>query len=151
MTRWPSRCSRVRIPTSSPGRRRSAGYTGSFTQPALPDVIAVGDSGPRPDDFRPEVEMVLEFIQRVWNDRELEKVDDFLDPRPGAAHRRSTARSSGPRDTDAQLLRMIRPFPAGQFEVRDVATNSDPRYAGLRIAVLWKFSGTTTAPPTSVR
>ena len=47
--------------------------------PAGPaDVIAVGDSGPRPDDFRPEVEMVLEFIQRVWNDRDLEKVDDFF-------------------------------------------------------------------------
>ena len=35
------------------------GYTGSMTTPAPPDVITVGDSGPRPHDFRPEVELVL--------------------------------------------------------------------------------------------
>ena len=41
-------------------------------------MIAAGDSGPRPDDHRAEVEMVLEFIQRVWNDRDLEKVEIFM-------------------------------------------------------------------------
>jgi predicted ester cyclase len=116
------------------------GYVGSFTQPAQPDVIAVGDSGPRPDDFRPEVEMVLEFIQRVWNDRELEKVDDFWirDLVLHTVGHRTIIRPEGYRRA---LLRLIRPFPAGQFEVRDVQTNFDPRYAGLRIAVLWKLSG----------
>src|SRR5918994_1935034 len=54
------------------------GYVGSFVEPVQADVIAAGDSGPRPDDFRPEVEMVLEFIQQVWNDRNLEKVKDFM-------------------------------------------------------------------------
>ena len=39
------------------------------------------------------------------------------------------------------LLRMIRPFPTGQFAIRDVATNYSERYAGLRIAVTWVFSG----------
>ncbi len=116
------------------------GYVGSFTQPAQPDVTAVGDSGPRPDDFRPEVEMVLEFIQRVWNDRELEKVDDFWirDLVLHTVGHRTIIRPEGYRRA---LLRLIRPFPAGQFEVRDVQTNFDPRYAGLRIAVLWKLSG----------
>jgi predicted ester cyclase len=116
------------------------GYVGSFTQPAQPDVISTGDSGPRPDDFRPEVEMVLEFIQRVWNDRDLEKVDDFW-VRDLVLHtvgHRTIIRPEGYRRA---LLRMVRPFPAGQFEVRDVQTNDDPRYGGLRIAVLWKFSG----------
>ena len=65
------------------------------------DVIAAGDSGPRPDDFRAEVELVLDFIQRVWNDRDLEKVDDFMRPRPGAADHRLPDRSSGPRATAA--------------------------------------------------
>jgi len=116
------------------------GYVGSFTQPAQPDVIAVGDSGPRPDDFRPELEMVLEFIQRVWNDRELEKVDDFWirDLMLHTVGHRTIIRPEGYRRA---LLRLIRPFPAGQFEVRDVQTNFEPRYAGLRIAVLWKLSG----------
>src|SRR3712207_1258322 len=39
------------------------------------------------------------------------------------------------------LLQMIRPFPAGRFEVRDVVTNHAERYAGLRIAVTWVFKG----------
>ena len=54
------------------------GYVGSFVEPAQPDIIAAGDSGPRPDAFRPEVDMVLEFIERVWNDRDLEKLRDFM-------------------------------------------------------------------------
>ena len=116
------------------------GYVGSFTQPAQPDVISAGDSGARPDDFRPEVEMVLEFIQRVWNDRDLEKVDDFWirDLVLHTVGHRTIIRPEGYRRA---LLRMVRPFPAGQFEVRDVQTNDDHRYGGLRIAVLWKFSG----------
>ncbi len=116
------------------------GYTGSFTQPAPSDVIAAGDSGPRPDDFRPEVELVLDLIQRVWNDRDLEKVADFFvrDLVLQTVGNKTVIRPEGYR---RQLLGMLRPFPGGQFEVRDVATNSDVRYAGLRIAVAWKFSG----------
>ena len=117
-----------------------AGYTGSFTQPAPTDVIAVGDSGPRPDDFRAEVELVLDLIQRVWNDRDLEKVDDFF-VRDLVLQTIGNATIIRPEGYRRQLLKMLRPFPGGQFEVRDVATNSDVRYAGLRIAVAWKFSG----------
>ncbi len=36
---------------------------------------------------------------------------------------------------------MLRPFPTGHFEIRDVAANDNPRYAGLRIAVTWVFKG----------
>ena len=116
------------------------GYTGSFTQPAPTDVIAVGDSGPRADDHRPEVEMVLDLIQRVWNDRDLEKVDDFF-VRDLVLQTIGNATIIRPEGYRRRLLKMLRPFPGGQFEVRDVATNSDVRYAGLRIAVTWKFSG----------
>jgi predicted ester cyclase len=117
-----------------------AGYTGSFTQPAPADVVSVGDSGPRPDDNRGEVEMVLDLIQRVWNDRDLEKVEDFF-VRDLVLQTIGSATIIRPEGYRRQLLKMIRPFPAGQFEVRDVATNSHPRYAGLRIAVVWKFTG----------
>ncbi|HEU5486028.1 MAG TPA: ester cyclase [Microlunatus sp.] len=122
------------------------GYTGSFTQPAQPDVIAAGDSGPRPDDFRPEVELVLEFIDRVWNGRDLEKVDDFW-IRDLVLHTIGNRTITRPEGYRRALLRMVRPFPAGQFEVRDIQTNSDPRYAGLRIAVLWKFTGSYNGTP----
>jgi hypothetical protein len=49
------------------------------------------------------------------------------------------------------MLTMLALFPTRQFEVRDVATNFAARYAGLRIAVLWKFVGATAARRTSVR
>ncbi len=120
--------------------RAFPGYTGSFVEPPPADVIAVGDSGPRPDDYRPEVEMVLDFIQQVWNDRDLEKVDDFMirDLTLHTVGYRTVTRPEGYR---RNLLKMLQPFPGGQFEVRDVQTNFDNRYAGLRVAVMWKFSG----------
>jgi predicted ester cyclase len=116
------------------------GYTGSMTQPAPADVIAAGDSGPRPDDHRSEVEMVLEFIEEVWNLRGLEKVEDFM-VRDLVLHTVGYRTIIRPEGYRRALLRMIRPFPAGQFQVRDVVTNHDNRYAGLRVAVTWKLSG----------
>jgi predicted ester cyclase len=116
------------------------GYTGSMTQPAPADVIRAGDSGPRPDDYRAEVDLVLEFIERVWNDRDLDQVETFMirDLVLETIDHRTVIRPEGYRRA---LLRMIRPFPAGQFAIRDVATNYSERYAGLRIAVTWVFSG----------
>ena len=103
-------------------------------------MIVAGDSGPRPDELPAEVEMVLEFIERVWNDRDLEKVADFMmrDLTLHTVDYRTFIRPEGYRRS---LLRMLRPFPGGRFEVRDIATNYAERYAGLRIAVTWKFCG----------
>jgi predicted ester cyclase len=116
------------------------GYTGSMTEPPPADVITAGDSGPRPDEYRAEVELVLDFIQRVWNDRDLDQVETFMirDLVLETIDHRTVIRPEGYRRA---LLRMIRPFPTGQFAIRDVATNYSERYAGLRIAVTWVFSG----------
>ena len=43
-----------------------------------PTFSREGDSGPRPDDYRPECEMVLEFIDEVWNHRDLNRSTDFM-------------------------------------------------------------------------
>ena len=114
-------------------------------------MIRAGDSGPRPDDYRPEVELVLDFIQRVWNDRDLDKVDDFMisDLVLDDIDHRTVIRPEGYRRA---LLRMLRPFPTGQFAIRDVATNYSRavrRPAHRRL--LGVLPATTTAPPTSVR
>jgi predicted ester cyclase len=116
------------------------GYSGSMTAPAPVDVLAVGDSGPRPDDFRSEAQMVLEFIERVWNGRDLNLVEHFWvrDLMLHTVGYRTILRPEGYRRA---LLQLIRPFPAGRFEVRDVVTNYAERYAGLRIAVTWVFKG----------
>ena len=122
------------------------GYSGTFTQPAPDDVLACGDSGPRPDDHRLEVEMVLEFIDRVWNSHDLEKVQDFMvrDLMLHTIGYRTVIRPEGYRRA---LLKMLQPFPTGQFEVRDVVTNYSERYAGLRVAVTWKFRGRYNGRP----
>ena len=39
------------------------------------------------------------------------------------------------------LLRFLRAFPGGAFEIRDVVTHHAERYAGTRVAVTWLFSG----------
>ena len=75
--------------------------------------------------------MVLEFIEQVWNDRDLNKVTDFWSA-TWSCTPSATARSSGPRATGARCCGLVRPFPAGQFEVRDVA--DQPRRALRRPA-----------------
>ena len=116
------------------------GYSGSMTTPAPANVLAVGDSGERPDDHRAEAQMVLEFIDRVWNGRDLNAVEQYWirDLVLQTVGYRTWIRPEGYRRA---LLHMIRPFPGGKFEVRDVVTNDDPRYAGLRVAVTWVFRG----------
>jgi predicted ester cyclase len=122
------------------------GYTGSWTESAPADPIAQGDSGPRPDQHRSEVETVLEMIQTVWNDRDLQKVESFF-------HRDLVLLTVGnrlvirPEGYRRALLRFLESFPAGQFEIRDIQTNYDVRYAGLRVAVTWKFVGAYIGKP----
>ena len=121
-------------------RKAFAGFRGSMAEAPPADVLAVGGSGPRPDQFRPEVEMVLQFIDEVWNGRELDRVQDswIRDLVLNTIDDRTIVRPEGYRRA---LLRMLRPFPEGTFDIRDVAANDSPRYAGLRVAVTWKFTG----------
>ena len=120
----------------SPARRRAV---------AAPSPGS-GDSGPRPDDYRPECELVLDFIDQVWNQRSLAQVHNFMirDLVLQTVGDRTVIRPDG---YQRSMLSMLAPVPTGQFEVRDVATNFAARYAGLRIAVLWKFVGRYDGAP----
>ncbi len=122
------------------------GYTGSFTQPAPTDPVSAGDSGARPDEHRAEVELVCEFIDRVWNGRRLDQVEQFTvrDLTLHTVGYRTVLRPEGYRRA---LLRLLAPFPGGTFQVRDLATNFDNRYGGLRIAVTWKLTGLYNGRP----
>ena len=122
------------------------GYQGSFLEPAKPDVLLEGDSGPRPDDYRPECELVLEFIDEVWNKHNLQRTHHFME-RDVFLHTigdRTVIRRDRYQE---DLLGLISSFPEGQFEVRDVQTNYAERYSGLRIAVMWKLSGSYSGVP----
>lgn len=116
------------------------GFSGGFAGPPAPDITRSGDSGPRPDDHRGEVELVLEFLQRVWNDRDLDQVQNYAvrDLVLQTVADKTVIRPEGYRRS---LLSLLRSFPAAQFEFRDVATNVSARHGGLRVAVLWKMAG----------
>lgn len=116
------------------------GYTGSFAGPTPVNVIAEGESGPRADDFGPEVRAVLEMIEQVWNDRNFKRVEEFF-VRDLVLHTVGSEMIIRPEGYRRQLLRFLDAFPGGRFEVRDIQAHHDPRYAGLRIAVTWKFRG----------
>jgi len=123
------------------------GFEGSWTQAPPEDVLAVGDSGPRPDEFRPECEMVLEFVEEVWNHRRLNRVPDFM-ARDLFLHTVGDATLVRPDAYQRDLLELVAPFPDARFSVRDVQTNHANRYAGLRVAVLWQMKGTYRGVPT---
>lgn len=122
------------------------GYSGSWNEAPPVDPIASGDSGARPDQHRAEVETVLELIKTVWNERDLQKVESFFlrDLVLITVGNRVVIRPEGYRRA---LLRFLESFPAGQFEVRDIQANYDVRYAGLRVAVVWKFVGDYIGKP----
>jgi predicted ester cyclase len=122
------------------------GFSGSWNEPAPVDPIAKGDSGARPDEYRSEVETVIDLIKTVWNDRDLQKVEKFFerDLVLLTVGNRLVIRPEGYRRA---LLRFLESFPGGQFEIRDIQTNYDVRYAGLRVAVVWKFVGDYNGAP----
>ncbi|MFC7470108.1 ester cyclase [Actinomadura keratinilytica] len=122
------------------------GWTGSMTEDPPQDVLKEGVSGPRPDDFRPECEMVLDFVDQVWSQRRLNKVHDFM-ARDLFLHTIGDRTVIRPERYQADLLEMVGPFPDARFAVRDVQTHSSERYAGLRVAVLWTMHGTYRGTP----
>lgn len=124
-----------------------AGYHGSWCDPAPTDVLNVGDSGPRPDEYRPECEMVLKFVDEVWNQRHLNRVDDFM-VRDLVLQTVGDTTVIRPDGYQRDLLDLLAPFPDATFAVRDVQTNYAERYAGLRVAVLWQMKGTYSGTPT---
>ncbi|HEY5820624.1 MAG TPA: ester cyclase [Propionibacteriaceae bacterium] len=122
------------------------GYTGSMAEAPPSDVLAVGDSGARPDDYRSEVLMVLEMIDQVWNGRDLNKIESYF-VRDLTLHTIGYRTVIRPENYRRALLDMMRPFPTGLFEIRDVQTNYAEQYAGLRVGVTWVYKGDYNGTP----
>lgn len=122
-------------------QQKFVGYQPSFTSAPPADVLSRGDSGPRPDDYRPECEMVLEVFAEVWNRRNLNKINELFD-RDLFLHTIGDQTLIRPRGYGEAMLEMVCPFPDAQFQVRDIQTNYAVRYGGLRVAAMWKMVGT---------
>ena len=80
------------------------GFQGSWLEPAPKDPLREGDSGPRPDDYRTECEMVLAMIEEVWNGRHLNKAPDYFH-RDLFLDTSATSPSTGPTATSATCSR----------------------------------------------
>ena len=116
------------------------GWTGSMLEAPPADVLACGDSGPRPDDHRAECEMVLEMVDTLWNRRDLAALPRFFD-RDLFLHGVGDVTHTRPAGYQEELLRLVAPFPGARFAVRDVAAHRGERYGGVRVAITWTLTG----------
>lgn len=128
-------------PAEEAAKMTFAGYSGSICSPAPVDVLACGDSGPRPDDHREACQLVLAMIDQVWNGRHLQAVHDFF-IRDMVLHAVGDQTLVRPHAYQERLLTEIAPFPDAVFDVRDIQTHYSVDYAGLRVAVMWTMRGT---------
>ncbi len=126
---------------------RFRGYSGSMTEPAPPTCSRPATAARGPTTTAPSARWCWSSSSEVWNGGDLQEGHRLHGPRPGPAHRRRPDGRSGPRATSATCSRCVAPFPDGQFAVRDVQTNYAERYAGLRIAVIWKLHGAYSGTP----
>lgn len=110
------------------------------------DVLAAGDTGPRPDLHRRECEHVLALVDRVWNGRMLHEVTDFVarDVTCDISRGRTLTRPDG---YQRGLLDLLAPVPDGRFEVRDVVAHDSPAHGGVRVGVVWRLDGTYSGAP----
>lgn len=111
--------------------------------PANP--LAVGESGPRPDDHPAEATLIFELFDRLWNQRMFQLLADLVHPDVigMSAGGRTVTRTNG---YLRELWRLLGPFPDAQIEVRDIAVNTSG-FHGTRVAVLWRLRGTYSGAP----
>lgn len=137
-----ARCLQRGVDPDEAGRAAAfLGWSGSMTEPAPDDVLAAGDSGPRPDGHRPECEMALEMVETLWNRRDLASVPRFFE-RDLFLHSVGDVTLTRPAGYQEELLRLVSAFPDARFSVRDVQAHHGERYAGTRVALTWTMTGT---------
>ncbi|MFC8933976.1 ester cyclase [Rhodococcus sp. NPDC057135] len=121
-------------------------FTGSATLSGSVDVLTGGDSGPRPDLFRGECDFVLEMIEEVWNQRNFDRIGQYV-PRDVLCHTTRNRTLSRQANFQSSIIDMLAPFPDARIHVRDIAANYSEHHGGLRVAVVWWLTGTYTGVP----
>lgn len=110
------------------------------------NVLAVGDSGPRPETCRAECEQVLELVESVWNERMLNRLPEFV-ARNVTSHISRERTLTRPNGYQRGLLELLAPFPDARVEVRDVVAHHSPAHGGVRVGLVWWLSGTYCGVP----
>jgi predicted ester cyclase len=122
------------------------GYSGTFKETPPKDPVSAGDSGARPEANNDDVQLVIDMINHVWSQRNLKKMEEYFD-RDVILHTVGDRTVVRPKAYQEDLLNLVKAFPGGKFEIRDVQANESTRYGGLRVAVCWKLQGEYTGIP----
>lgn len=116
------------------------GYSGSFIESPPENVLVKGDSGPRENNFPEESQMVLDMMHNVWTRRNFRSMSEYFD-RDVILNTVGDKTVVRPKAYQEDLLELVSGFPGCVFEIRDLQTNEETRYGGLRVAVTWKLKG----------
>ncbi|MYW02816.1 ester cyclase [Streptomyces sp. SID3343] len=113
------------------------------TAPA--DVLARGESGPRENDHRRACELVLDLIDRVWNERRIDLAEDYV-VRDLCLHTSRDRTVVRPTGYQQELISFLAPVPDAVVQVRDVVAHEHPEH-GVRVSALWWLRGTYCGVP----
>lgn len=111
----------------------------------IADPRRVGISGPRPDRYGRECDMILEYFEEVWNGRFFDRYDDIFDE-TCAVQTVRLRRAMGIAPCQLELMNLLAFVPDGQVEVRDISVH-ESFDLGLRIGVIWLIRGTYSGTP----
>ena len=119
----------------------SAGaFAGEYSDPAVEGV-----SGPRPQRFRTECDLVKNMFDVVWNQRRFDRVSEFCDSKV-VCHLVRMRRCQGIDPYQLAVIDLLAVFPDGRMEIRDLVVNASEDF-GLRVAVIWVLHGTYSGVP----
>ena len=118
----------------------------------IANSIKEGISGPRPDRYRRECEMILDMFGTVWNGRFFDKVSDYFADTCVCQTVRMR-RVMGIAPFQLEIMSLLAAVPDGEIEVRDICAHESPDL-GLRVGVIWllrgSYSGTPLYGPTNM-
>ena len=92
----------------------------------IADPIREGISGPRPDRYRRECEMILEMFETVWNGRFFDKLDTYFADTCVCQTVR-LRRVMGIAPFQLEIMSLLAAVPDGQIEVRDISVHEFAR------------------------
>ena len=111
----------------------------------VPNPLAKGISGKRPDLHRVECEFVAAMFEEVWNQQLLDRVAHYCDDTIACQTVRMR-RVMQIAPYQLELMSLLSGFPDARVEVRDIVAHRSPDL-GLRIGVIWLLRGTYSGAP----
>ena len=111
----------------------------------IADPVREGISGPRPDRYRRECELVIGMFDTVWNGRFFDKQADFFADTCVCQTVR-LRRVMGIAPCQLEIMSLLAAVPDGEIEVRDISVHDSPDL-GLRVGVIWLLRGTYSGTP----